>query len=185
MCVHFINDVWHCVVLHIYGCDTACVLTPLIFGPDVLFATRLMDGMPPLISLLLQFQICPVSLVSTFHCHTVKVSTAIVLYIRNSVCFWTSEGFTTWLMIPVICKNFINLFATSFSLSYDSVHPKESYGQIYQTVLLSITILLLMESLPPNAVFLVRSVAIISPYLDIIFSNLCTDICHKVSHCYY
>jgi hypothetical protein len=27
-------------------------------------------------------------------------------------------------------------------------------------------------------------VAIISPYLDI-FSNLCTDICHEVSHCYY
>jgi hypothetical protein len=28
-------------------------------------------------------------------------------------------------------------------------------------------------------------VAIISPYLDIIFSNLCTDICHKVSNFYY
>jgi len=56
MCVHFINDVWHCGVLHIYCCNTVCVLTPLIFGPDVLFATCLMDGMPPIISQ--KFHLC-------------------------------------------------------------------------------------------------------------------------------
>ena len=89
------------------------------------------------------------------------------------------------LIIPVICKNFVNLFATSFSLLYYSVHPKESYMQIYPAILLLLIILLLMESLPPNPIVLVRLVAIISPYLDMIFSNLCTDVCHKVSHCYY
>ena len=36
-----------------------------------------------------------------------------------------------------------------------------------------------------NAIVLVWLVAIISPYMDIIFSNLCTGICYKVSHCYY
>jgi len=56
MCVHFINDVWHCGVVHIYCSDTVCVLTPLIFGPDVLFATRLMDGMLPIISQ--KFHLC-------------------------------------------------------------------------------------------------------------------------------
>jgi hypothetical protein len=28
-----------------------------------------------------------------------------VLYIRNLLYFWTLEGFRTWLMIPMICKN--------------------------------------------------------------------------------
>ena len=88
-----------------------------------------------------------------FHCHTVKVSTAVVLYIRSSVCFWTFEGFTTWLMILVICKKFINLLATSFSLSYDSVHPKEWYVQIHQSVLLSVTILYMFISVFPRRQF--------------------------------
>jgi hypothetical protein len=46
------------------------------------------------------------------------------LHIRNLVCFSTLEGFRILLMIPVNCKNFDNLFQTSFSCSYDSKHTK-------------------------------------------------------------
>jgi hypothetical protein len=43
-----------------------------------------------------------------------QVGTASVLCIHNLVCFWMLEGFRTLLMVPVICKNFDNLFGTSF-----------------------------------------------------------------------
>jgi len=64
-------------------------------------------------------------------------------------------------MIPVICKNFV-----------------ESQGMIRADLSHCFVInyyLVLMGSLPPNAVVLVWLVAIISPYMDIIFYNLCTD----------
>jgi hypothetical protein len=50
-----------------------------------------------------------------------RVAIARVLYICNPVCFYTSEGFRTWLMIPVICKNYDSLIATYFSFSCDSI----------------------------------------------------------------
>jgi hypothetical protein len=47
--------------------------------------------------------------------------------------------------------------------------------------LLLITILLLMWSLPLNAIVLVLLVEIVNPYFDTMFSNLCTDFCNKIS----
>jgi hypothetical protein len=58
-----------------------------------------------------------------------RVGIARMLYIRSLVCFWTMEGFRTRLTIPVIFRNFDNLFVTYFQAAYNSI--KEilcSYG---------------------------------------------------------
>jgi hypothetical protein len=50
-----------------------------------------------------------------------RVGIARVLCIHRLVYFWTLEGFKTLVMVPVICRHFDNLFAASFSCSYDCV----------------------------------------------------------------
>jgi hypothetical protein len=52
---------------------------------------------------------------------------------------------------------------------------------IWSVIFLLITILLLMGSLPLNAIVLVLLVETVTPYFYVMFSNLHTDFCNKVS----
>ena len=54
------------------------------------------------------------------------------------------------------------------------------YEFICSVILLLITILLLIASLPPNTSVLVL-LADIGPYFYFLFSNICADFCNKVS----
>ena len=55
------------------------------------------------------------------------------------------------------------------------------YEFICSVILLLITILLLIASLPLNTSVLVLLADFINPYFDFIFSNMCADFCNKVS----
>lgn len=61
-------------------------------------------------------------------------------------------------MVPVTCKYLDNFDGRSFSVSYDTVHPRELNVLISCMIVLFIIILDLMGSCPLNAIVLVLSV---------------------------
>lgn len=50
------------------------------------------------------------------------VSIADVFYVHSLVCFWTSSGFRTHLVIPIVCKHLVDL--VNLSPTYHNVHPR-------------------------------------------------------------
>jgi hypothetical protein len=107
-----------------------------------------------------------------------RVGTASVLCVPNVVRFWTLEGLRIWLPVHVICRNSDNLFGTSFFFFRMTPSVLSNYVFIYSVVLLLITILFLMGSVPLNAIVLVVLIEICNPYFHITLSYLCINFCN-------
>jgi hypothetical protein len=103
-------------------------------------------------------------LVFRFHCPSVEQ----ILLLFCTFVIWFSSGrwkvFRIWLIISVICKNFSNLFGTSFW--YESKHYKQLCLFVCSVILLLISILLLTGSFPLSAVILLLIVKTVNPGID-------------------
>jgi hypothetical protein len=89
------------------------------------------------------------------HCLIVQISLpykmagrATDLYNFNLVLLWTKFGFNVWFKSPSICKKFVILGCMSFSSWYEMLHPR--YVKVFtcSNIMLSITILILIGSIP-------------------------------------